>query len=107
MAENNGKYYGRRVQNEEVKFEIVKHLATLGQSGKWEREVNLVSWNDLPPKVDIRAWSPDHQRMGKGITLSAEELVTIQAIELEQNLAQAQDTATFEAEVPTYEGYEM
>ena len=39
----------------------------------WTKEVNLVSWNDYAPKYDIGEWSPDHTRMGKGVTLSTEE----------------------------------
>ena len=27
----------------------------------------------LPAKYDIRTWSPDHTKMGKGITLTNEE----------------------------------
>ena len=35
--------------------------------------MNLVSWNDAAPKYDLREWAPDHEKMGKGITLTAEE----------------------------------
>ena len=31
----------------------------------------------LTAKFDIRAWSPDHTKMGKGITLSNEEFQTM------------------------------
>jgi len=58
----------------EIKFEIKKHIGVLSESAKgWTKELNLVSWNDRDPKYDIREWSPDHERMGKGVTLSAEE----------------------------------
>ena len=36
-------------------------------------ELNRVSFNGAPAKYDIRTWSPDHTKMGKGITLSNEE----------------------------------
>ena len=34
---------------------------------------NLVSWNGGAPKYDIRDWSEDHTKMGKGVTLTAEQ----------------------------------
>ena len=60
------------------KFEIVQNIATLSteQSG-WTKELNLVSFNDAPPKYDLRTWDPEHQKMGKGITLSKAELETL------------------------------
>jgi hypothetical protein len=59
----------------EIKFEIVKHIATLSTSTKgWTKELNLVSWNDREPKYDLREWDPAHETMSKGITLSAEEI---------------------------------
>ena len=59
----------------EIKFEITKHVGVLSESNKgWKRELNLVSWNDRPPKYDLRDWDSDHQKMGKGITLTENEL---------------------------------
>ncbi len=59
----------------DIKFEIVKKIGVLSQSNKgWTKELNLVSWNDREPKYDIREWSPDGQTMGKGVTLTADEL---------------------------------
>ena len=58
----------------ELKYEIVEHLITLSENPKgWTKELNLVSWNDAPAKYDLRSWSPDHTKMGKGITLTDEE----------------------------------
>ncbi len=58
----------------ELKYEIKEHLGVLSENAKgWTKEVNLISWNDYAPKYDIREWSPDHTRMGKGVTLTAEE----------------------------------
>ncbi len=57
-----------------IKFEIKEEIAVLSESTKgWKKELNLVSWNGAEPKYDIRDWSPDHEKMGKGITLSKEE----------------------------------
>ena len=58
----------------EFTFEIEEHLLTLSENEKgWTKEINRVSFNGAPAKFDIRAWSPDHTKMGKGITLSNEE----------------------------------
>ena len=59
----------------EIKFEIKETIGVLSESTKgWLKELNLVSWNDAAPKYDIREWSPDHSKMGKGVTLTAEEV---------------------------------
>ena len=64
----------------EIKFEITDHLATLSTSPKgWTKELNLVSWNGAAAKYDIRDWSPDHSKMGKGVTLSADEMKELKA----------------------------
>ena len=58
----------------EFTFEIEEHLLTLSENDKgWTKEINRVSFNGAPAKFDIRSWSPDHTKMGKGITLSNEE----------------------------------
>ena len=58
----------------EFKFEIEEKLLVLSENDKgWTKELNRVSFNGAPAKYDIRSWSPDHTKMGKGITLSNEE----------------------------------
>lgn len=65
----------------ELKYEIVKNLGVLSQSPSgWSKEINLVSWNDREPKYDIRDWAPDHGKMGKGITLTADEIILLRDI---------------------------
>lgn len=65
----------------DIKFEITEHLGTLGENARgWSKEVNLVSWNGREPKYDIREWSPDHTRMGKGITLTEDEVINLKDI---------------------------
>jgi hypothetical protein len=66
----------------EVKFEITEHLGELSvsQSSGWIRELNLVSWNDRPPKYDIRDWEPSHERMKKGLTFTEQEVVNLKEI---------------------------
>lgn len=59
----------------EIKYEIIKTLGILSTSAKgWTKELNRISWNERAPKYDLRDWSPDHEKMGKGVTLSDEEL---------------------------------
>lgn len=65
----------------EIKYDIIQKIAVLSQRPRgWERQLNLISWNDGEPKYDIRDWSPDGTRMGKGISLSAEELGALKGI---------------------------
>lgn len=63
------------MEDKELKFEIVKALGVVAEGGRggWRKELNLVSWNGREAKLDIREWSPDHQKMGKGVTLTKEE----------------------------------
>ena len=59
----------------EFKYEVVERIAVLSKSSKgWTKELNLISWNDREAKYDIREWAPDGEKMGKGITLSDEEV---------------------------------
>ena len=65
----------------DIKYEIVKKFGVLSTSSKgWAKELNLVSWNDRDPKYDIREWSPDGQTMGKGVTLTKEELLALKEL---------------------------
>lgn len=60
---------------EDFSFTIEKNLGTVADGkGGWTLELNLVSWGGRPAKYDLRSWSPDHQKMGKGSTFSKEEL---------------------------------
>ncbi len=65
----------------EIKFEILKKVGLISKSSKgWTKELNLISWNDRDAKYDIRDWAPDGQTMGKGVTLSREELLTLKEL---------------------------
>ena len=62
-------------------FEIVEHIGVLAEKTRgWKREVNLVSWSGAEPKIDIRDWSPDHSKMGKGISMSTDEIEKLKEI---------------------------
>jgi len=55
-------------------FEIQQNLGVISESkGGWKLELNLVSWGGRPAKYDLRSWSPDHQKMGKGVAFTEEE----------------------------------
>ena len=59
----------------DIKFEIKENNGVLSESAKgWKKELNLISWNDKEAKYDIRDWDSEHGKMGKGVTLSTEEL---------------------------------
>ncbi len=58
----------------DIQFKITEELGVLSESAKgWTKEINLVSWNGAAPKYDIRDWAPEHEKMGKGVTLTKEE----------------------------------
>ena len=60
------------------KYEITEHIGVLSENAKgWTKELNMVSWNEHEPKYDIREWAPDHSRMGKGVTLTADDLAAL------------------------------
>jgi hypothetical protein len=74
----------------DITFDIVRNYGVISEEkGGWRKELNLVSWNGRPPKFDIRDWSPDHEKMGKGITLSKDEAAKLAEL---LNLAKEQIT---------------
>ncbi len=65
----------------ELKFEIRKNLGAIGEGTKgWKKEVNIVSWNDRKPKLDIRDWDENHIKMGKGVTLNKDEVAELKKL---------------------------
>ena len=71
----------------EIQYEIVKEIAVLstGDSGD-TKEINLISWNGKEPKYDIRSFSPNREKCGKGITLNADEAAALlKALQKELN----------------------
>jgi hypothetical protein len=62
----------------DIKYEIVKKIGVVSKSTSgWAKELNLISWNDREPKYDLRDWSADGEKMGKGVTLSKDELLAL------------------------------
>ena len=59
----------------DVSCEIIRHIGILSKNTTgWTKELNLVSWYGKEPRYDIRDWGPEHEKMGKGVTLSKDEM---------------------------------
>ena len=64
----------QRNTNDTIRCDLLEQIGVIGEKKDgWTREVNIVSWNNGPAKVDVRDWDPNHSRMSKGITLLEEE----------------------------------
>ena len=60
---------------------IIRHIGVISESSRgWRLELNMVSWNEREPKYDIRDWSPDGSKMGKGISLTHDEMAILKGI---------------------------
>lgn len=71
----------------ELKFEITEKIGVVSENAKgWTKELNMVSWNEREPKYDLREWAPDHAKMGKGVTLTTDELAELKNILSELDL---------------------
>lgn len=65
----------------EFKYEITERIGVLSTNAKgWERQLNMISWNDHEPKYDIRDWSPDGTKMSKGISMTRDEIAVLKDI---------------------------
>lgn len=65
----------------EITYKITEELGVLSESPSgWTRQINMVSWNDREPKYDLRDWAPEHEKMSKGISLTAEEVIALRDI---------------------------
>ena len=65
----------------EFSYEILEEIGVLSENTKgWRKELNLVSWNGNPAKFDLRDWAPNHEKMGKGVTLSNEEFENLKKL---------------------------
>ena len=65
----------------DFRYDIVEEIGVLSENAKgWRKELNLISWNGATPKYDIREWAPEHEKMGKGVTLTTEELEALKKL---------------------------
>ena len=63
------------MNNERISYKVIANVGTLAKYPTgWSKEVNIVSWNEGPAKLDVRDWSPEHDKMSRGITLNADEV---------------------------------
>ncbi|MFP3156018.1 hypothetical protein LQZ18_16660 [Lachnospiraceae bacterium ZAX-1] len=63
------------IKNDNFKYEIISEHGVVSERSKgWRKEFNLISWNGGEPKYDVRDWSEGHEKMGKGVTLTEEEI---------------------------------
>ena len=71
----------------EIQYEIVKEIAVLSTNDSgYTKEINLISLNGNKPKYDIRSFSPNREKCGKGITLTADEAAALlKALQKEVN----------------------
>ena len=64
----------------EIKYEIIKKIASISKKGDWDLELNYVSWNGRDPKLDLRKWGNDHTKLSKGVTISKDEAISLKEI---------------------------
>lgn len=59
-------------------YEIKKNIVSVNDGmSDWNVELNLISWNGRKPTYDLRKWSPDHEKMSKGLSLNEEEVIKL------------------------------
>lgn len=59
----------------EVSYEITEHVGVIrAYNSGWQKECNVIRWNDGPKKYDIRDWDLTHEHMTRGITLYPDEM---------------------------------
>ena len=65
----------------DIKYEIKETVGVIAESAKgWKKELNLISWNGKEAKYDLREWEPEHEKMGKGVTLTRDELKSLKEL---------------------------
>lgn len=73
------------MEKNKLKYEILNELGVISEGNKgWKKEFNRMSWNGEEAKYDIRSWDSNHSKMGKGITLTEEELRKLSELILEE-----------------------
>lgn len=60
--------------------DVLEHIAVLSKSGNLSKELNLISYNGGPPKLDLRSWwqrDDGRRQMLKGVTLTDTEALKL------------------------------
>lgn len=67
--------------SKEFKYEVVEKIGVLSEGSRgWQKEFRRISWNGGKPKYDVRDWAPDDAKMGKGVTLTSEEIAILKEL---------------------------
>lgn len=92
------------MNNERISYKVIANVGTLAKYPTgWSEEVNIVSWNEGPAKLDIRDWSPEHDKMSRGSTLNADEVQRLlDSVQSRDAIAMLRDMAR----PPRTNGYE-
>ncbi|MFZ7131846.1 MAG: YdbC family protein [Eubacteriales bacterium] len=64
----------------DLKYEIIEKIAILSTKGAWTKELNKVRWNDRPVKYDLRDWNHEGGKIGKGATLTDDEVQKLKEV---------------------------
>lgn len=64
----------------DFKYEITERIAVLSERGNWTKELNKVSWSERPAKFDLRDWNHKDKRIGKGVTLTQEDIENLKIV---------------------------
>lgn len=68
----------KKKASSEIKYEIINELGVIpAEKGSMRLELNRISWSGNEPKYDLRRWSPNRDKMGKGVTMSEKELIAL------------------------------
>ncbi len=70
-----------------LQFEIYRHIADISKPNNgWTKELNFISWDSREPVYDIRTWTEDHTKYGKGVTITAGEMAELKKVLMEMNV---------------------
>ncbi|NLZ56374.1 MAG: hypothetical protein GX907_04180 [Clostridiaceae bacterium] len=68
-------------EKREITFNVIKSFGILSTSASgWSKELNLISWNEGRPKLEIRDWAPGRTKAGKGVGLTPEEVAVLKEL---------------------------
>ena len=63
------------------KYDIYEHVGNISnENNGWTKELNFISWDEREPVYDIRTWSQDHMKYGKGVILTRREMKLLQEL---------------------------
>lgn len=63
---------------DDITFKITRTIGSFSTSENgYTKELNLISWNGVEPKYDLRTWCPLRDKYGKGLTMNKDELIVL------------------------------